>query len=160
MLHIRYACSLVKFTASMSLMTLFCVFVCIEFFFFCFPDQCTVCVLILSNQINNWHLQVKNITKLPVLEIIFLYSQDTCPFKSYFWSDIWQTGLDKIFLTHNTLKKITQAVPRLVRCSIIVSVHNVKLTGHFQNLVRQCPMTECYFQHWTTLYWSKSVSHI
>ena len=26
--------------------------------------------------------------------------------------------------------------------------HNVKLAGHFQNLVRQCPMTECCFQHW------------
>ena len=48
-------------------------------------------------------------------------------------------------LTDNTLKKITQAV--LVRCSVIVFVHNVKLAGHFQNLVRQCPMTECCFQH-------------
>ena len=25
---------------------------------------------------------------LPVLEIIFLYSEDMCPFKSSFWSDI------------------------------------------------------------------------
>ena len=33
------------------------------------------------------------------------------------------------FLTHNTLKKIAQAVPRLVGCSVIVSVHNVKLRG-------------------------------
>ena len=49
-------------------------------------------------------------------------------------------------LTHNTLKKITQDV--LVRCSVIVSDHNVKLAGHFQNLVGQCPMTDCYFQHW------------
>ena len=49
-------------------------------------------------------------------------------------------------LTDNTLKKITQDV--LVRCSVIVSDHNVKLAGHFQNLVGQCPMTDCYFQHW------------
>ena len=44
-------------------------------------------------------------------------------------------------LTDNTLKKITQDV--LVRCSVIVSDHNVKLAGHFQNLVGQCPMTDC-----------------
>ena len=50
-------------------------------------------------------------------------------------------------LTDNTLKKITQDV--LVRCSVIVSDHNVKLAGHFQNLVGQCPMTDCYFQHCT-----------
>ena len=52
-------------------------------------------------------------------------------------------------LTDNTLKKITQDV--LVRCSVIVSDHNVKLAGHFQNLVGQCPMTDCYFQHCTAL---------
>ena len=50
-------------------------------------------------------------------------------------------------LTDITLKKITQDV--LVRCSVIVSDHNVKLAGHFQNLVGQCPMTDCYFQHCT-----------
>ena len=48
--------------------------------------------------------------------------------------------------TDNTLKKRTQDV--LVTCSVIVSDHNVKLAGHFQNLVGQCPMTDCYFQHW------------
>ena len=42
-------------------------------------------------------------------------------------------------LTDNTLKKITQDV--LVRCSVIVSDHNVKLVGQRQ-------MTDCYFQHW------------
>ena len=47
-------------------------------------------------------------------------------------------------LTDNTLKK-TQDV--LVTRSVIVSNHNVKLAGHFQNLVGQCPMTDCYFQH-------------
>ena len=91
-----------------------CVFICIQFFFFRFPGQCTVCLLILSNQINNWHLQVKNITKLPVLEIIFLYSQDICPFKSSFWSAILQTKTRQNLLTDNTLKEITQDV--LVRC--------------------------------------------
>ena len=49
-------------------------------------------------------------------------------------------------LTDNTLKETTQDV--LVTCSVIVSDHNVKLAGHFQNLVGQCPMTDCYFQHW------------
>ena len=49
-------------------------------------------------------------------------------------------------LTDNTLKKRTQDV--LVRCSVIVSDHYVKLAGHFQNLVGQCPMSDCYFQHW------------
>ena len=48
-------------------------------------------------------------------------------------------------LTDNTLKKRTQDV--LVTCSVIVSDHNVKLARHFQNLVGQCPMTDCYFQH-------------
>ena len=42
-------------------------------------------------------------------------------------------------LTDNTLKKITEDV--VVRCSVIVSDHNAKLAGHFQNLV-----TDCYFQ--------------
>ena len=50
-------------------------------------------------------------------------------------------------LTDNTLKKRTQDV--LVTCSVIVSDHNVKLAGHFQNLVVQCPMTDCYFQLYT-----------
>ena len=46
-------------------------------------------------------------------------------------------------LTDNTLKKITQVV--LVRCLVIVSDHNAKLAGHFQNLVEQWPVTDCYF---------------
>ena len=32
-----------------------------------------------------------------MLEIIFLYSEDICPFKSSFWSDIWQIGPDIIY---------------------------------------------------------------
>ena len=47
-------------------------------------------------------------------------------------------------LTDNTLKKRTQDV--LVTCSVILSDHNVKLAGHFQNLFGQCLMTDCYFQ--------------
>ena len=35
----------------------------------------------------------------------------------------------------------------LARCSDMASDHNVKLAGHFRNLARQCPMTDCYFQH-------------
>ena len=32
-----------------------------------------------------------------------------------------------------------------------MSGHNVKLAGHFQNLVGQCPMADCCFQHcWYT----------
>ena len=53
-------------------------------------------------------------------------------------------------LNDNTLKKRTQDV--LVTCSVIVSDHNVKLAGHFQNLVGQCPMTDCYFQHCMHMY--------
>ena len=33
-----------------------------------------------------------------------------------------------------------------VKCSDIISDQNVKLAGHIQNLVGQCPMTNCYFQ--------------
>ena len=53
-------------------------------------------------------------------------------------------------LTDNTLKKRTQDM--LVKCSVIVSDHNVKLAGHFQNLVGQCPMCDCYFQHWLCIH--------
>ena len=48
-------------------------------------------------------------------------------------------------LTHNTSKKITRGV--LVRCLVILSDCNAKLAGHFQNWGRQCPVTDCYFQH-------------
>ena len=41
--------------------------------------------------------------------------------------------------------KITPDV--MVRYSVIVTDHNAKLVGHFQNLVGQCPVTNCYFQH-------------
>ena len=36
-----------------------------------------------------------------------------------------------------------------VKCSDIMSDQNVKLAGHIQNLVGQCPMTDSYFQLWT-----------
>ena len=64
-----------------------------------------------------------------MLEIIFHYSQDIGPFKSFFWTDILQIRPDTI-----TFKEITQDV--LVTCLVIVSDHNVKLVGHFQNLGR------------------------
>lgn len=48
-------------------------------------------------------------------------------------------------MTENTFKKIAENVP--VRCSVIVSDHNVELAGYLQNLVRQCPMTDYYFQY-------------
>jgi len=50
-------------------------------------------------------------------------------------------------LTDNTLKKITNDV--LVRCSVMVSDHNVKLAGQFRNLLGQCPVTDYHFQHCT-----------
>ena len=50
-------------------------------------------------------------------------------------------------LTDNTSKKITRnvLVRVLVRGSVIVFNHIAKLAGHFQNLVRQCPVTDYYF---------------
>ena len=82
-----------------------------------------------------------------VQEIIFPYSQGVCPFKPSFWTDILQIGRDTPnFLNDSTWKKITQDV--LMRSWVIMSDHNVKLAGHFQILIRQCPVTNCYFQHW------------
>lgn len=81
-------------------------------------------------------------TYTAVLEIIFLYSKYVCLFKCSFWF----TNL----LTDNTLKKISQNV--LVRCLVFVSDCKVKLAGHLQNLVRQCPVANCYFQRCTALY--------
>ena len=59
-------------------------------------------------------------------------------------------------LTDNNLKKRTQDV--LVTWSVIVSDHNVKLAGHFKNLVGQCQMTDCYFQHCSGVRQSKILS--
>ena len=39
----------------------------------------------------------KQCVPMAVLEIIFIYSEDICPFKSSFWSDIWQIGPDIIY---------------------------------------------------------------
>ena len=60
-------------------------------------------------------------------------------------------------LTDNTLKKRTQDV--LVTCSVIVSDHNVKLAGHYQNLVGQCLMTDCYLQHCNAVYFTSFVAY-
>ena len=48
-------------------------------------------------------------------------------------------------LTDNTLKKITQDV--MLNYLVIVSNHNMKFGGYFQNLLRQYLVTDCYFQH-------------
>ena len=45
----------------------------------------------------------------------------------------------------------------LMKCSDIMSDHNVKLAGHIQNLVGQCQMTGCYFQLWVMLTLTSSV---
>lgn len=45
----------------------------------------------------------------------------------------------------------------LMKCSDIMSDHNVKLAGHIQNLVGQCLMTGCYFQLWVMLTLTSSV---
>ena len=90
---------------------------------------------------------------ISVLEIMFIYSQDIYPFKSSFWPDIWQNRTISL-LTENTLK-ITQNVP--VRYSVIVSDHNVKLAGYLQNLVRQFPMTDYYFQY-SDIYMLQNIS--
>ena len=51
-------------------------------------------------------------------------------------------------LTGNILTDVWWPVTQdvLVRCSVIMFDHNAKLTGHLQNLVVQCPVTD-YFQH-------------
>ena len=67
------------------------------------------------------------------------------PFQIFLLVEHLTNWTGRNLLTDNTLKKRTQDV--LVRCSVIVSDHNVKLAGHFQKLVGQCPMTDCYFQH-------------
>lgn len=78
-----------------------------------------------------------------VLKVIFLNSPDIMSFQILCCSDILQIWHNS--LTDNTLKKMTQDV--LVRCSVIMCDHYMKLAAHFQNLVRQCLMTEYYFQH-------------
>ena len=62
-----------------------------------------------------------------------------------FWSDKFlQIGSPHLLTDNNNLKKITQDV--LVRCLVIASDNNVTPAGYFQNLVGQCPLTDCYFQ--------------
>ena len=69
---------------------------------------------------------------IPLLEIYFPYSHYIFPFKSSFFSDILQIEPDIIYWLTTTLKKINQVV--LMPCSVIVSDHNAKLAGDFQNL--------------------------
>ena len=51
-------------------------------------------MILLTAWLWGWKVRVNGI---PLLEIIFLYSEDICPFKSSFWSDIWQIGPDIIY---------------------------------------------------------------
>ena len=80
-----------------------------------------------------------------VLEIIFSLFTGHMSFQIFLLVGHLPNWTGYSLLTDNTLKKRTQDV--MVRCSVIVSGRNVKLAGHFQNLVRQCLMTDCYFQH-------------
>ena len=66
-----------------------------------------------------------------------------CPFKSLVGHFTNLKGFN--LLTDNTLKKLIQDV--LVRCLVSTFDHDVKLAECFQNLVRQCRMTDFYFQH-------------
>ena len=52
---------------------------------------------------------------------------------------------NQILWMDNNFKGRRQNV--LVKCSDIMTEHNVKLAGHIQNLVRQCLMIDCYFRH-------------
>lgn len=84
-------------------------------------------------------------------------------FQIFLLTDILQhfTNLTRHDLLTDNIVRITQNV--LVRCLVIVSDHNVRLTGHFQNLVVQCQMTDYFLllvmcwsileglAYWTTL---------
>ena len=76
---------------------------------------------------NRKHLEVN----FAVLEMIFFIHRtnvfSNLPFSQTFYKLDWN--------------EITRYV--LVRCSIIVCDHNVKLAGHFQNLAGQCQATGC-----------------
>ena len=78
---------------------------------------------------------------IPLLyELPFQYSSNN-PFKQLSWIDNTFWGRQIV----------------LMKCSDIMSDHNVKLAGHIQNLVGQCPMTSCYFQLWVMLTLTSSV---
>jgi len=57
---------------------------------------------------------------------------------------------NQIFWMDSNFKGGSQNV--WAKCSDMMSNHNVKLAGYIQNLVRQCPMTDCYFQHWIIMW--------
>ena len=63
----------------------------------------------------SWHVKKIHFkSTLIVLEVIFNYSLDICPFKCFFWLDILQIGNSRF----------TGEI-----CSVIVSDHNVELTS-------------------------------
>ena len=59
-----------------------------------------------------------------VLEIIFLYSEDICPFKSSFWSDIWQIGPDIIYWLTTPWRRELKMCWWLVRSSCPIIMWN------------------------------------
>ena len=76
------------------------------------------------------------------LEILFLYSQDIIIIVSV---KILLAGHFSNFTWHNLLTdKIFKKRTDLERCLVIMYDHNVKLALHFQNLVGQCPLSDCY----------------
>ena len=89
------------------------------------------------------------VSQLSAANIFSLFTGQ-CPLKSSFGHEFFTNCTGHTLLTNNTVKKITQDV--LVRYSVIVSRHNAKSTGHFPNLVEQCPVTDCYSKHsnWTS----------
>lgn len=76
-----------------------------------------------------------------VLEIIYHYSQDLCPFKTFFCSEILQIGPDVIYWLR-----------------LLIEEDNARwvgdMLGHFQTLVRQCPVINWHFQHWGYKFWT------
>ena len=101
--------------------------------------------LLLPRDVGGCCTKILCINSYAVLEMIFLYAQNITFFGIFLLIRHSINWTEYNLLTDNTLKKITQDV--LVRCSVIMSDHNVKLAGHFQNLVGQCLVTDCYFQH-------------
>ena len=82
--------------------------------------------------------------------IISLITRHTCmSFQIFLLVGHFTNWAGHNLLADKTLQKITQDV--LWRCSVIVSNHDAKLAGHFQNLVGQCLVTDCYFQHWLVM---------
>ena len=77
--------------------------------------------------------------------------------RSAFWGDLYGTPLLYEMLIKYSANNLSKQVSQInymlekksvvsLKCSDIMSDQNVKLVRHIQNLVGQCPMTDCYFQ--------------